>query len=303
MRLVTIKTEQGTEAGIVLKMGVLPVDRLNSGRAVPFATDILSLIQRGELSALQQAYAEVLAKEADWAEDVVPFDSVQYAPLYTAPPRIFGIGLNYRDHAADLAEQPPDVFPGSFYKPASTIIGPGDAIRLPALSQAVKTTAEGELGIILSKVCRDVDEKDWQSCVAGYTTALDMTEESILRLNPRYLTIAKSFETFFSFGPQLVTPDEVPDPFQLKVQSVLNGKVHAENYVSNMTHQLPELIALHSRIQGWLPGDILSTGTPRAFPIQEGDVAECRIIGPDGFAMEPLRNPVIDLKKKREEEK
>ena len=114
--------------------------------------------------------------------------------------------------------------------------------------------------------------------------------------NPRYLTIVKNFPTFFSFGPQFVTPDEVPDVLALKVQSVHNGQVHAENVVANMTHRPARLVSLHSSIQGWYPGDILSTGTPRAFHLKDGDVAECRIVGPDGFSMEPLVNPVKDLK-------
>ena len=130
-----------------------------------------------------------------------------------------------------------------------------------------------------------------------------MTEESILKGNeflkgnPRYLTIVKNFPTFFSFGPQLVTPDEVPDVLKLEVQSVHNGEVYAKNVVANMTHRPARLVSLHSSIQGWYPGDVLSTGTPRAFGLADGDVAECRIVGPDGFAMEPLRNPVVDLKK------
>ncbi len=123
-----------------------------------------------------------------------------------------------------------------------------------------------------------------------------MTEESILRLNPRYLTIVKGFDTFFTFGPQLVTPDEIPDVSALEVATVHNGEVHAKNTVSNMTFSPSRLVALVSHMQGWLPGDILSTGTPRAVHIQDGDVAECRITGPDGFAFEPLVNPVIDLK-------
>ena len=95
---------------------------------------------------------------------------------------------------------------------------------------------------------------------------------------------------------QLGTPDEVPDVLKLEVQSVHNGEVYAKNVVSNMMHQPAKLVSLHSSIQGWLAGDVLSTGTPRAFHIQDGDVAECRICGPDGFSMEPLVNPVVDLK-------
>ena len=181
-------------------------------------------------------------------------------------------------------------------------MGYGDDILLPKLKEAQKTTAEAELGIIMGRDCRDVSEEDWESAIVGYTTILDMTEESILKGNdfvpgnPRYLTIVKNFPTFFSFGPQLVTPDEVPDVLKLEVQSVHNGEIHAKNTVDHMTHLPARLVSLHSSIQGWYAGDVLSTGTPRAFHIQDGDVAECRIVGPDGFEMEPLKNPVVDLK-------
>ena len=157
-------------------------------------------------------------------------------------------------------------------------------------------SGEAELGIIMGKKCRFIEEEDWQDYIVGYTTILDMTEESILRLNPRYLTLVKGFDTFLTFGPQLVTPDEVKDVSKLEVQTVHNGKVHAANTVDNMTHSPSRLVSLVSHMQGWLPGDVLSTGTPRAAHIQEGDTLECRIFGPDGFAMEPLVNPVIDLK-------
>ena len=127
-----------------------------------------------------------------------------------------------------------------------------------------------------------------------------MTEESILRQNPRFLTLVKGFDTFFSFGPHLITPDEVEDVSALEVQTVHNGEIHAANTVANMTHSPSRLVSLISHMQGWLPGDILSTGTPRAVHIQDGDSLECRIFGPDGFAMEPLVNPVMDLKLQKE---
>ena len=93
----------------------------------------------------------------------------------------------------------------------------------------------------------------------GYTTVLDMTEESILKGNdyvsgnPRYLCIVKNFPTFFSFGPQLVTPDEVPDVLKLEVQSVHNGEVYAKNTVDHMTHKPARLVSLHSSIQAGMP--------------------------------------------------
>ena len=93
-----------------------------------------------------------------------------------------------------------------------------------------------------------------------------------------------------------MTPDEVPDVLKLEVQSVHNGQIHAKNTVEHMMHKPARLVSLHSSIQGWYAGDILSTGTPRAFEIKDGDMAECRIYGPNGFEMRPLVNPVVDLK-------
>ena len=303
MRLATIKLNNKEVAGIVTGKGILPVAELNRQTGSSWKEDMMSLIQAQEIPEMTKWYNEGGKEEIEKLEGIVPKAEVVYAPLYRNPKRIFGIGLNYVDHAGDIGSAAPQGFPGSFFKMADTLIGPGDEIHLPTLKEAQKTTAEAELGVIMGKDCRDVSEENWLDAVVGYTTILDMTEESILKGNdyvkgnPRYLCIVKNFPTFFSFGPELVTPDEVPDVLKLNVQSVHNGEVYAENVVSNMTHRPARLVSLHSSIQGWYAGDILSTGTPRAFHIQDGDIAECRIQGPDGFEMEPLKNPVVDLKK------
>lgn len=308
MRLATIKWNQVETAGIVISKGIYLLSVLNEKKNMNWKTDMMSLIQAQEIPQLTAWYNAGGKEELENLPDFVPADQVIYAPLYRNPKRIFGIGLNYVDHAGDIGSAAPTGFPGSFFKMADTLIGPGDEIKTPALKEAQKTTAEAELGIIMGKDCRDVSEENWQDAIVGYTTILDMTEESILKGNdyvsgnPRYLTIVKNFPTFFSFGPQLVTPDEVPDVLQLEVQSVLNGEVYAKNLVNNMTHRPARLVSLHSSIQGWYAGDVLSTGTPRAFHIQDGDMAECRIYGPNGFTMEPLVNPVVDLKLHPEKE-
>ena len=302
MRLATIKHGGAEIAGIVTEKGVLPIAVLNAAKGTGWKEDMLSLIQAGEVPALTDWYNNGGKAELEAIPGLVPAAEVVYAPLYRNPKRIFGIGLNYVDHAGDIGSAAPTGFPGSFFKMPDTLIGPGDDIKLPTLKEAQKTTAEAELGVIMGKDCRDVSEENWQDAIVGYTTILDMTEESILKGNdyvkgnPRYLCIVKNFPTFFSFGPQLVTPDEVPDVLALEVQSVRNSQVYAKNLVANMTHRPARLVSLHSSIQGWYAGDILSTGTPRAFHIQDGDMAECRIYGPDGFEMAPLVNPVVDLK-------
>lgn len=308
MRLATIRKSGAEIAGIAAPKGVFPIAALNAAKGSAWSTDMMSLIRNGEIPGLTAWYNGGGRAELDRLPGLVPQDEVVYAPLYRNPKRIFGIGLNYTDHAGDIGAPAPTGFPGSFFKMADTLVGPGDDIKLPRLKEAQKTTAEAELGIIMGRDCRDVPEEDWLSAVVGYTTILDMTEESILKGNdylsgnPRYLTIVKNFPTFFSFGPELVTPDEVPDVLKLEVQSVRNGQIHARNVVANMTHRPARLVSLHSSIQGWYAGDVLSTGTPRAFEIQDGDLAECRIAGPDGFEMRALANPVVDLKKHPEQE-
>ena len=303
MRLATLKLNGTEKAAIVTKEGYLPVAELNRQTGSSWKEDMMSLIQAQEIPEMTKWYNAGGKAEIEKLSGIVPKAEAVYAPLYRNPKRIFGIGLNYVDHAGDIGSAAPQGFPGSFFKMADTLIGPGDEIHIPALKEAQKTTAEAELGVIMGRDCRDVSEENWLDAVVGYTTVLDMTEESILKGNdfvkgnPRYLCIVKNFPTFFSFGPELVTPDEVPDVLKLNVQSVSNGEVYAENVVNNMTHRPARLVSLHSSIQGWYAGDILSTGTPRAFHIQDGDVAECRIQGPDGFEMEPLKNPVVDLKK------
>ena len=307
MRLATIRLGGAELVGIVTVRGVLPIRALNKAGGTAWEETMLPLIRTGQLRELTDWYNGGGKATCENAADIVPLDEVVYAPLYRDPKRIFGIGLNYVDHAGDIGDAAPQGFPGSFFKMADTLIGDGDEIRLPALKEAQRTTAEAELGVILGRDCRDVSEENWLDVVAGYTTVLDMTEESILKGNdfvkgnPRYLTIVKNFPTFFSFGPQLVTPDEVPDVLKLEVQSVHNGEVYAKNVVANMTHRPARLVSLHSSIQGWYAGDVLSTGTPRAFALADGDVAECRIVAPGGFAMEPLKNPVVDLKKHPEQ--
>lgn len=290
MRLATLRHHREEECAIVLPIGILPLRALNEKLGGTWPTDLFTLIQSGRSHELNDWFrAGGLARCEELKKEILVRSAVKFGPLYRQPRKIWGIGLNYVAHAADLAEKAPNEEPASFMKPDTTIIGLGDTIRIPLQSE--KTTGEAELGVIIGRECKDIPEADWLSAVAGFTTILDVTAEDILRKNPRYLTRSKSFDTFFSFGPELVTPDEVPDVLKLKVATMINGKVHAENVVANMTFPPPYLVSFHSRVMPWLAGDILSTGTPQAVPLKDGDVLECRI-----GDFEPLRNPVRDLK-------
>jgi 2-keto-4-pentenoate hydratase/2-oxohepta-3-ene-1,7-dioic acid hydratase in catechol pathway len=277
LRLVTIRQGDREETVVVLPNGVAPVREVYGPPKE--GADLLSLLESGRFYELKEAYDRGEIRGGATSQ-------LSYAPLYRRPRKIWGIGLNYVEHASDLSENAPADEPASFMRPDTTIIGPDDEVVLP--SQSERVTAEAELAVIIGREAKDVPEEDAPSIVAGFTTVLDMTAEDILRRNPRYLTRSKSFDTFFSFGPELVTPDEIADPDSLEVSTVLNGEVQRTNTVSNMVFSPWWLVSFHSRVMTLLPGDVISTGTPGAVVIQEGDVAECRITG-----FEPLSNSVV----------
>ncbi|WP_099156995.1 fumarylacetoacetate hydrolase family protein [Virgibacillus ndiopensis] len=288
MRLATIKHNGSEIAAIVLNEKVYLLDRVNESLGGKWKTNLLELIRSGQLAELSAWYENQGMQELEKV-DYMDSELVTYAPLYRHPRKIWGIGLNYVEHASDLSEKAPNTEPASFMKPDTSIIGQNDVIKIP--NQSERTTAEAELGIVIGKECKDVSEEDAINYVAGYTTVIDMTAEDILQKNPRYLTRSKSFDTFFSFGPHLVTTNEIEDVNALEVSTIINSKLHRKNVVSNMTFLPWNLVSFHSKVMTLLPGDIISTGTPGAVVIRNGDVVSCEI---EGFT--PLVNSVKDLK-------
>lgn len=269
--------------------GLIPLSAINKRLGTKWNEDVFSLICSGQLTSVTDWYRDGEIEQIEWQDDLIQFENAAYAPLYRTPRKIFGIGLNYREHAEDLGEKSPEGLPGSFFKPATSIIGPDEPVLLPKMANICD--GEGELAVILGRRCRNVDPKNWLDYVAGFTVTCDMTSLDILEKNTRFLTIAKSFDTFFGLSHQLVTPDEIEDIMKLHVRTVINGEVFAENTVSNMTFTPDKLVSMLSEIMTWMPGDILSTGTPRVVHIHDGDIIEGQV---DNFI--PLKHPVVDLK-------
>jgi 2-keto-4-pentenoate hydratase/2-oxohepta-3-ene-1,7-dioic acid hydratase in catechol pathway len=285
LRLATVKIGDVESAAFVLPGGVVPVAEILELEGWP--ADLFSLLEENRFYDLRRWWEGHFSADGleGLSEVAISPAEISYAPLYRRPRKIWGIGLNYREHAEDLDEVSPTEEPASFMRPDTAIIGRGEEIRLP--EQSGRVTAEAELAVIIGREAKDLSVEEAPSVVAGFTTVLDMTAEDILRKNPRYLTRAKSFDTFFSFGPELVTPEEVEDVEALEVSTVLNGEVKRRNTVSNMIFSPWSLVSFHSKVMTLLPGDVISTGTPGAVEIRGGDVVECRI---DSFA--PLSNPV-----------
>jgi len=208
----------------------------------------------------------------------VPADQTRFASPLANPGKLLGIGLNYADHAADLDENSPDE-PASFFKPASAATGPGGPIRLPPDSESERVTAEAELAVVIGRTCRNVDPDEVEDVVAGYLPVIDMTAEDVLQRNPRFLTRAKSYDTFLVLGPRLVGAGGELPPADTAVRTVVNGEVVAENTVANMHFSPRELVAVHSRVMTLEPGDLISTGTPGAHPIVPGDPVRAEVDG------------------------
>ncbi|WP_129113529.1 fumarylacetoacetate hydrolase family protein [Halegenticoccus tardaugens] len=190
--------------------------------------------------------------------------------------KLWGIGLNYAEHASDLNEQRPTE-PASFMKPRTAAVGPGGPIRLPSRELTDRVTAEAELGVVVGRQCSDVALADVDDVIAGYVPVIDMTAEDILERNPRYLTRSKSFDSFIVIGPWIVTQDAVGPLEDLTVQTIVNDAVVAENSVDNMMTTPRELVSYHSRVMTLEPGDIISTGTPGAHVIAAGDTVEAAV--------------------------
>jgi 2-keto-4-pentenoate hydratase/2-oxohepta-3-ene-1,7-dioic acid hydratase in catechol pathway len=268
MKLLRFHYDGRRHAGVLSGTGVVPVAEINARRGTRIPDDLLEIIRSGDLAPL----AALDGVEA------IPLDRVRPALPYDVPPKIWCIGLNYKSHAVDIdAVQPEE--PGSFMKPASCMFDPGGEIVLPPPEISSDVDAEGELGLIIGARCRFVPRGQAREVIFGYTTTLDLTALDVLKKNTRYLTRAKSIDTFFSFGPVIVTADEVADVGGLEVITEHNGAVWSRDFVRNMHHPPFELVSFHSDYMTLEPGDLISTGCPKGARIKPGDRVGGRIEG------------------------
>ena len=266
MKLLTFLYDGQTHAGVLTPQGVAPVQEINARHGTRIPNDLLEIIRTGT-RGLNTSDVPTL-----------PITDVTPRLPYAVPPKIWCIGLNYRSHAEDIQAIQPEE-PGSFMKPASCMFQPGESIILPPPNLSNDVDAEGELGVIIGRTCRFLRADQVGEVIFGYTTTLDLTALDVLRKNPRYLTRAKSFDTFFSFGPVVVTSDEIPDVDALEVITEHNGAISSQDFVRNMRTRPFELVRFHSDYMTLHPGDLISTGCPKGARIKPGDRVRARIEG------------------------
>lgn len=199
--------------------------------------------------------------------------------------KVVAIGRNYAAHAAEMGGKVPTE-PLIFLKPNTSVIGPGDRIGYPPQSREVHF--EGELAVVIGRICRDVPAAGATEVIFGYTVANDVTARDLQRRDGQF-TRAKGFDTFCPLGPWIET-DLTPGDFQTgrRVQTFLNGDRHQDGSTADMVVGVADLIAYVTSVMTLLPGDLILTGTPDGVgPMEVGDEVEVAIEG-----IGALTNPV-----------
>jgi 2-keto-4-pentenoate hydratase/2-oxohepta-3-ene-1,7-dioic acid hydratase in catechol pathway len=208
------------------------------------------------------------------------------------PQKIVCVGLNYRDHAEEQGVDLPER-PILFAKWPNTLIGPGEAIVCPAISQQVDY--EAELGVVIGERVKGVSRENALEAVKGYLCLNDVSARD-LQFGDGQWVRGKSPDTFCPLGPRLVPREEVPDPQSLRIRAILNGETMQDSTTHNMVFGVAEVVSFVSEAITLEPGDLIATGTPagvgafRKPPVflQPGDEITIEIEG-----IGALTNPVV----------
>lgn len=213
-------------------------------------------------------------------------DSRLGAPI-ARPSKIVCIGLNYLDHAKETGASIPKE-PIIFFKATSALVGPFDEIMIPL--GAEKVDWEVELGVVIEKKARYVDQSDAMDYVAGYVLANDVSEREFQLERGGTWDKGKGCDTFAPVGPYLVTRDEIADPANINLWLKVNGETYQNSSTKNLIFSVEALVSYVSKFMTLLPGDLICTGTPAGVGLglkppvylKAGDVVE---LGADGLGI------------------
>lgn len=186
---------------------------------------------------------------------LVPLSQVRLLAPVLPRSKVVCVGKNYADHAKEMGGVVPEE-PIIFMKPNTSVIGPGDTIVWPAMTGRVDF--EGELAIVISRICKDVPKERANDVILGYTLANDVTARDLQSKDGQW-TRAKGFDTFCPLGPWIDT-EFVPG--SQRITSTLNGVIAQNAPLSDMMFDIPTIINFVSQVMTLLPGDVILTGTP-----------------------------------------
>ncbi len=209
-------------------------------------------------------------------------DAALLAPVIPRS-KVVCVGKNYHDHAAEMGGVAPEE-PLLFLKPNTAVIGPGDTIVRPTLSE--RTEHEGELAVVIGRIAKNVKAENALDYVFGYTVGNDVTARDLQKRDGQW-TRGKGFDTFCPLGPVIETDFDQTDA---TIETRVNGEVRQHAPLSDMIHSVPAIIEYASAVFTLLPGDVILTGTPAGVgPFVAGDTVEVEVSG-----LGILRNSVRD---------
>ncbi|HET7040617.1 MAG TPA: fumarylacetoacetate hydrolase family protein [Gemmatimonadales bacterium] len=197
----------------------------------------------------------------------VPLDKVRLLPP-VLPSKVVAIGRNYADHAAELGNEPATA-PWAFFKPSTSVIGPGDPIVYPSFSREVHH--EAELAVVIGRLCREVPRERVKDVILGYTCANDVTARDTQRAEKQWAR-AKGFDSSCPLGPWIETGLDLAAASDLAVTATVNGELRQAGRTGQMINPIEDLIVTISEAMTLLPGDVVLTGTPAGVgPLVPGD--------------------------------
>lgn len=213
----------------------------------------------------------------------LPLEDVRLLAPVIPRSKVVCVGKNYVAHAAEMGGQVPED-PLIFLKPNTSVIGPGEPIFHPRQSQNVHF--EGELAVVIGRICRNLTPEDAPKVIYGYTVANDVTARDLQAKDGQWAR-AKGFDTFCPLGPWIETDF---DPSDVRVRTTLNGEVRQDGRTSDMVFDVPAILQYVTSFMTLLPGDVVLTGTPEGVGrMRPGDHVAVTI---DGLGT--LTNPVVD---------
>jgi 2-keto-4-pentenoate hydratase/2-oxohepta-3-ene-1,7-dioic acid hydratase in catechol pathway len=220
-----------------------------------------------DFGALRAQLESMLASEPG-----VPMHSVRLETPVPWPNKLMAYPVNYHDHAKEMASRGLANVQGYFLKSNSSLVGPADAIELPALSGR-EIHHECEIALVIGKQCRDIPAEQAMEHVFGFACLLDMTvrgkEERVFR---------KSYDSFTPVGPWIVTADEVPDPANIGMKLWVNDELRQQANTRDLIVDMPQMVAIASSASTLYPGDLIATGTPAGVgPVRDGDVVTIEV--------------------------
>ena len=182
------------------------------------------------------------------------------------PSKVVAVGQNYAEHAREMGAEPP-VEPVLFLKPSTAVTGPGDPVLYP-VSMTKQVDFEGELAVVIGRMCREVPVDRAAEVIFGYTCANDFTARDLQASDGQWAR-AKGFDTFCPLGPWIETDT---DPSDLALTTTVGGTIRQAARTAQLLYPVPQLVAFVSQVMTLLPGDVLLTGTPQGVgPVEPGD--------------------------------